>query len=379
MFRSVLPTLGNFNKFNRFNRFNRLNCKLNCIFYRNISTFTINKYTESIVEKEDYPLDRCRNILDNKTIGVLGYGPQGQSQALNLRDNGFDVIVGTRKKNQDSKALNDCWVEDKTLFSIEETVERSDILMYLLSDVGQMLQWPNILLRLRENQTLYFSHGFGVVYNDKTKIVPPDNLDVVLVAPKGAGISVREKFTKGEGINVSYAIHQDYSGRAEDTTLALAFGIGCGHAFKTTFENEVYSDLVGERSVLMGMIQGAFSAQYKVLRERGHSLSEAYNETVEEALVSLYPLITENGMDWLYANCSTTAQRGALDWAPKFENAIKPIIEECYDSVKNGSETQNVIDANSDSDYRKKLNLELKELSNTELWKVAKILRKLRN
>ena len=368
MIRNTRTILNKFNKFNTFNTFNR-----------SINTFTINNFTESIVEKNDYPLIKCKQILENKRIGVLGYGPQAKSQSLNLRDNGFDVIVGTRRGNNDTKALNDGWTQNESLFSIEETVEQSDIIMCLLSDVGQMMQWPNIQPLLRENQTLYFSHGFGIVYNDRTNIVPPENVDVVMVAPKGAGISVREKFTKGEGINVSYAIHQDYSGEAVDTTLALAFGIGCGHAFKTTFENEVYSDLVGERSVLMGMIQGAFSAQYKVLREHGHSPSEAYNETVEEALVSLYPLISENGMDWLYANCSTTAQRGALDWAPKFEEAIKPVIEECYQSVKDGVETQNVIDANSNEDYRKKLNLELEDLSNTELWKVAKILRKLRN
>ena len=346
---------------------------------RLLNTFSINGVTETIVEKKDYPISKVLNNLKDKKIGVIGYGPQGKSQSLNLRDNNLDVIVGTRKGESFDEAYKDGWRKDLSLFSIEETVEKSDIVMCLLSDTGMMMQWPKIESLLRPEQTLYFSHGFSVVYKDRTNVIPPNNVDVVMVAPKGAGISVREKFTRGEGINVSYAVYNDYSGKAEETCLSLAFGIGCGHAFKTTFENEVYSDLVGERSVLMGMIQGAFSAQYEVLREKGHSPSEAYNETVEEALVSLYPLISEKGMDWLYANCSTTAQRGALDWAPKFNKAIKPVIEECYDSVINGQETQNVIDANSDKNYREKLNKELSDMSDTELWKVAKILRGLRN
>ena len=346
---------------------------------RLLNTFSINGVTETIVEKTDYPRSKVLKNLKHKKIGVIGYGPQGKSQSLNLRDNNLDVIVGTRKGESFDEAYRDGWRKDLSLFSIEETVEKSDIVMCLLSDTGMMMQWPKIEPLLRPEQTLYFSHGFSVVYKDRTNVIPPNNVDVVMVAPKGAGISVREKFTRGEGINVSYGVYNDYTGKAEETCLSLAFGIGCGHAFKTTFENEVYSDLVGERSVLMGMIQGAFSAQYEVLRERGHSPSEAYNETVEEALVSLYPLISEKGMDWLYANCSTTAQRGALDWAPKFNKAIKPVIEECYDSVINGQETQNVIDANSDKNYREKLNKELSDMSDTELWKVAKILRGLRN
>jgi len=189
-------------------------------------------------------------------------------------------------------------------------------------------------------------------------------------------MTVREKFLKGSGINVSYAIHQDYTTEATYKCLALAFGIGGGHAFETTFEKEVYSDLVGERCVLMGMIQGAFQAQYEVLRENGHSPMEAYNETVEEALESLYPLISNKGMDWLYSNCSTTAQRGALDWYPKFKDVIKPVIEECYNEVKNGNEADKAIISNSTENYRSNLEKELNELNNQELWKIAKIARK---
>lgn len=345
---------------------------------RTISTLNINGITENIIERSDYSLEKCRNILNNQTISIIGYGPQGCGQSLNLRDNGFNVIVGTRKGPSYDKALEDGWEEGKNLFGIEEAASKSNIIQYLLSDVGQIKKWESIKSHLNENDTLYFSHGFGITFQDKTNIVPPENVDVVLVAPKGAGMTVRNEFLKGKGINVSYAINQDYTGNARKKCLALAFGIGCGHAFETTFQKEVYSDLTGERCVLMGLIEGAFQAQYEVLREKGHSPSEAYNETVEEALVSLYPLISEKGMDWLYANCSTTAQRGALDWAPKFKQVLKPVINECYNDVISSKETDIVIRSNSDPEYRVKLNKELDDIKNSELWQTANKLRNLR-
>ena len=343
-----------------------------------LSTITINNCTEHIITRSEYPMNKCINIMKNKAISIIGYGPQGFGQANNLKDNGFNVNLGLRKGPSYDKALADGWIENINLFSIEESVEKSDVIQYLLSDVGQIKQWNKIKPLLTENKMLYFSHGFGITYKDKTNIIPPENIDVVLVAPKGAGLTVRNHFLNGSGINASYAIHQDYTGNAKDKCLALAFGIGCGHAFETTFQKEVYSDLTGERCVLMGLIQGAFKAQYDVLRENGHSPSEAYNETVEEALESLFPLISDKGMDWLYANCSTTAQRGALDWAPRFEKVLKPVIQECYDNVVSGKEADIVISNNSSDDYREKLDKELAEINNQEIWQTASLLRKFR-
>ena len=348
------------------------------ILSKNLHTFSVGGVTETIFERSDYPLEKCHKILDKVPISIIGYCPQGRGQALNLKDNGFNVSIGVRKGPSWDQAEKDGWEKNKNLFSVEEATYQGNIIQYLLSDVGQIKQWDSVLPFLTKGKTLYFSHGFGLVFKDQTNIIPPDNIDVMLVAPKGAGTTVRSQFLNGSGINASYAIHQDYTGHALDKCMALAFGIGCGHAFETTFAKEAYSDLTGERCVLMGLIQGAFAAQYKVLRENGHSPSEAYNETVEEALVSLYPLISNQGMDWLYTNCSTTAQRGALDWAPKFEKILKPIIKECYEDVVSGKEVQRVIDCNSDENYREKLNNELDEMGNQELWKVAHILRKLR-
>ena len=348
------------------------------LFSRCFATVKINNISESIIERQAYPKKLCQEILKDKTISVIGYGPQGKCQALNLRDNGFNVILGLREGNSYLEAINDGWKKNENLFNIEEAANKGNIIKYLLSDIGQIKQWENIYPYLTKDKTLYFSHGFGITFNDQTKIEPPDNIDVVMVAPKGAGMTVRNQFLEGKGINVSYAIHQDFTGEAKDTCLALAFSIGCGHAFETTFKKEVYSDLVGERCMLMGLIQGAFSAQYKVLREKGHGPIEAYNETVEEALVSLFPLINDKGMDWLYENCSVTAQRGALDWAPKFEKILTPLIEECYDNVENGNEVRKLIKDNVGSKYNDKLSKDLEAITNQELWKTAKEMRKFR-
>lgn len=359
--------------------FNRRLVKQNFTKYsRNIHILNTNGIKETIYERSDYPLEVCKDIIKDKTISIIGYGPQGRGQALNLRDNGFNVILGLREGNSMDLALEDGWNSKTDIFNTEEACVKGDIIQYLVSDAAQIQLWDQIKPTLTKGKTLYFSHGLAVTYPEHTGIVPPDDIDVVLVAPKGAGMTVRNKFLEGNGINSSYAVYQDTTGNAKETSLALAFAIGSGHVFETTFENEVYSDLTGERSVLMGMIQGAFSAQYNVLRENGHSPSEAYNETVEEALISLYPLIADKGMDWLYANCSTTAQRGALDWAPKFEKVLKPVIEECYNEVKNGNEVANVVKANSDPNYRENLTKELNTISKQELWQVASKLRNLR-
>ena len=338
----------------------------------------INGYKEQIVERSDYPIEQCKEILNNKITAILGYGPQGRGQGLNMRDQGFNVIIGLRKGPSWEKALEDGWVENENLFEINEATKKGDIIQFLLSDAGQIQAWPDVKKNLSEGDTLYFSHGFGVVFHADTNIIPPKDINVVLVAPKGSGLTVRNHFLEGRGINSSYAIYQDYDGSAKQIAIATAFAIGSGHLFETTFEKEVHSDLTGERCVLMGLIQGAFLAQYEVLRERGHSPSEAYNETIEEALESLYPLVSEKGMDWMYSNCSTTAQRGALDWAPKFKNVLKPVINECYENVISGEEARISISSNSRSDYRAQLDKELEEVNNQEMWLAGKQLRPLR-
>ncbi len=338
----------------------------------------INGYKETIIERSDYPLEKCKKILKNETTAILGYGPQGRGQGLNMRDQGFGVILGLRKGRSWEKALQDGWVPGDNLFDIEDASKKASIIQFLLSDAGQISAWPIVKQNLDKGDALYFSHGFGVVFQEHTKIVPPEDIDVILVAPKGSGLTVRNHFLEGRGINASFAIHQDSTGNARERCISTAFAIGSGHLFETTFKNEVQSDLTGERCVLMGLLQGAFLAQYEVLRERGHSPSEAYNETIEEGLQSLYPLISEKGMDWMYSNCSTTAQRGALDWAPKFYKVLKPVIDKCYDRVLSGDEAKIAIESNSKPDYREKLEAELDSINNQEMWVTGKELRPLR-
>lgn len=334
---------------------------------------------EKVITREEFPLEKARDVLKNETIAVIGYGVQGPGQALNLRDNGFNVIVGQRKGGKTwEKAIADGWVPGETLFDIEEAAERGTIIQYLLSDAAQIEVWPKLKKHLKPGNALYFSHGFGITYKERTGIVPPTDVDVILIAPKGSGTSLRRMFLEGRGLNSSYAIFQDATGKAFDRTIALGIGVGSGYLFETDFKREVYSDLTGERGTLMGAIQGLLLAQYEVLRENGHTPSEAFNETVEELTQSLMPLFAEKGMDWMYANCSTTAQRGALDWMTPFHDATKPVFEKLYKEVAYGNEAQRSIDTNSQPDYREKLEKELKALRESEMWRAGETVRKLR-
>ncbi|KAJ2964187.1 hypothetical protein NQZ79_g760 [Umbelopsis isabellina] len=370
---------------------------------RGYKTLDFGGTKEVVYERSDVPREKLLETFKDDTIAVLGYGPQGRGQALNLRDNGVNVIIGQREGKTFQQAVEEGWVPGKNLFPILEATEKATVVMNLLSDAYQKAIWPEMAPLLTPGKTLYFSHGFSVVYKDQTNVIPPKgkisedqcklaifflnlyikynlstDIDVVLVAPKGSGFTVRRLFQEGRGINSSFAVFQDASGKAKDRTIALGVGIGSGYLYETTFSKEVHSDLVGERGVLMGAIQGLFQAQYEVLRANGHSPSEAFNETVEEATQSLYPLIGEKGLAYMFANCSTTAQRGALDWWKPFYTASKPVFEDLYESTRNGSETARSLDRNSKADYREKLEGELREISESEMWRAGETVRSLR-
>src|SRR4030043_1638858 len=335
---------------------------------------------ENVVTRDEFPLSRAREVLKNEVVAVIGYGVQGPAQALNMKDNGINIIIGQAKEDKSywDKAIADGWVPDKTLFPIEEAVKRGTIIQYLVSDAAQMMIWSKVKANLKKGDALYFSHGFSIVYKDQTGVIPPDFVDVIMVAPKGSGTRVRRNFLGGSGINSSFAVHQDATGRAKERTLALGIAIGSGFLFPTTFQMEVYSDLTGERGVLMGALAGMMEAQYNELRKHGHTPSEAFNETVEELTQSLIRLVGENGMDWMYANCSTTAQRGALDWRPKFKEATLPVFNDLYSRVKSGAETKRVLESTGKPNYRELLEIELKELRESEMWKAGQQVRNLR-
>ncbi len=335
--------------------------------------------SEEVITSDEFSLEKAREVLKNEVVAVIGYGVQGPGQALNMRDNGINVIVGQREGGKSwDRAVADGFVPGKTLFPIEDAAKRGTIIQYLLSDAGQVSIWHKLKACLNPGDALYFSHGFGIVYKDQTGIIPPKNVDVILVAPKGSGRTVRTNFLDGSGINSSFAVYQDFTGRAKERTLATGIAVGSGYLFSTTFEKEVHSDLTGERGVLMGCLAGVMEAQYNLLRKHGHSPSEAFNETVEELTQSLIRLVAENGMDWMFGNCSTTAQRGALDWSPKFRDAVIPVFDELYESVISGKETKRVLEVNSAADYREKLQKELDVIKNSEMWKAGAAVRALR-
>ena len=335
---------------------------------------------EDVITAKEFSLKKAQKVLKKEVVAVLGYGVQGPAQAFNMRDNGINVIIGQAKEDKRywKKAIADGWVPGKTLFPIEEAVQRGTIIQYLVSDAAQKILWPKVKANLKKGDALYFSHGFSIVYKKQTGVVPPAFVDVIMVAPKGSGTSVRRNFLDGSGINSSFAVHQDATGRAMERTIALGIAIGSGFLFPTTFQMEVYSDLTGERGVLMGALAGMMEAQYNELRKHGHTPSEAFNETVEELTQSLIRLVAENGMDWMYANCSATAQRGALDWRHKFRKAVAPVFAELYKSVATGKETEIVLRVNSAPDYKVKLEKELKEMRDSEMWKAGSAVRELR-
>ena len=335
---------------------------------------------ENVVTREEFPLSRAREVLKDEVVAVIGYGVQGPAQAMNMRDNGINVIVGQAPefKSDWGRAEADGFVPGRTLFTVEEAAARGTIIQYLVSDAAQRILWPKIKPFLTAGKALYFSHGFSITYKEQTGVIPPDDIDVILCAPKGSGTSVRRNFLAGAGINSSYSVFRDHTGRAEERAIALGIAIGSGYLFPTTFEKEVFSDLTGERGVLMGALEGIMEAQYQVLRENGHSPSEAFNETVEELTQSLIRLVDEKGMDWMYANCSATAQRGALDWKPKFREATLPVFKELYKRVSSGEECARVLESTGAANYREQLNAELNEMGTSELWKAGAAVRKLR-
>jgi ketol-acid reductoisomerase len=335
---------------------------------------------ETIITRNEFPIEKARNILKNEIVVTLGYGIQGRAQSLNMRDNGINVIIGQSKKfpKDYKRAIEDGWIPGETLFPLKEAGERGTIKQYLLTDAAQKALWPVIKTTLKEGDALYFSHGFSIVYQKITGVIPPQNIDVVLVAPKGSGTSVRKNFLAGSGINSSFAVHQDYTGKAEDRVKSIGIAIGSGYLFPTTFKKEVYSDLTGERGVLMGALAGIMESQYNCLRENGHSPSEAFNETVEELTQSLIRLVDQNGMDWMYNNCSETARIGALRWKERFKDTTKPLFDSLYELVASGEETKIVIEKSAESDYAKKLKEELEAMGNSEMWRAGKTVRSLR-
>ena len=186
---------------------------------------------EKVITRKEFPMSRARQVLKKEVIAIIGYGVQGPAQSLNLRDNGFNVIIGQASafKRDWDRALKDGWVPGKTLFEIDEAVRRGTIIQMLVSDAAQRAIWPVVKKNLKPGAALYFSHGFSIAYQKQTGVKPPSNVDVIMVAPKGSGTSVRRNFLSGAGINSSFAVEHDATGRAQERCLAVGIEIGRAH------------------------------------------------------------------------------------------------------------------------------------------------------
>jgi len=277
------------------------------------------------------------------------------------------------------KAVKDGWAPGKALFSLERGGDaRHD---HSIPGVGRGADDDVARIKpcLKKGDALYFSHGFSIVYREQTGVVAPDFVDVIMVAPKGSGASVARQFPGGQRINASFAVHQDATGRAQERTIAAG---DCDWRrailFPTTFAHEVHSDLTGERGVLMARWPASWKRSTTCSASTATTPSEAFNETVEELTQSLIRLVDKNGMDWMYANCSTTAQRGALDWRHQFRKAVEPVFDWLYESVVSGEQTRIVLKANSAPDYKVKLDAELREMRESEMWQAGAAVRSLR-
>ena len=345
-----------------------------------MATMNFGGVKETVVTRKEFSLEKARKVLKKEVTAILGYGVQGPAQALNMRDNGFNVIIGQSKafKKDWDRAVKDGWVPGKTLFEIDEAVRRGTIIQMLVTDAAQRIIWPTVKANLKKGAALCFSHGFSIEYSKQTGVIPPKNVDVIMVAPKGSGLNVRRNFLSGAGINSSYAVWQNFTKRAAERCKAVGIAIGSGFLFPTTFRKEVTSDLVGERGILMGALAGVMEAQYDTLRANGHDPSEAFNETVEELTQSLIRLVDENGMDWMFKNCSATAQHGALKWRPIFKKANLPVFKQLYKSVVTGVECKEVLRDCGAKNYKQKLDKQLDAMGNSEMWQAGKVCRSLR-
>ncbi len=341
---------------------------------------------ETVWTKEEFTLEKALSTLKGETIAVLGYGSQGPGQSLNLKDNGFNVIVGQResyhkpgeKPTSWEKALEDKWEPGKNLFSsLGEAAQRGTIIANLLSDAGQKMTWPSLEKYVESGKTLYFSHGFGIHFHGHTGIRPGEGVDVIMVAPKGAGLSVREDFINQRGINASYAVERDYSGRALEKTLAIGIGIGSGYLFKNTFRNEVVEDHFGERAFLLGETFGIAEASYKALRLKDDMpMAEAFIHSSEQITQVILPLIGRGGAAEIYKQALAAGELGTvLRYQEIIKQVTRPFLETLYKSVESGVQAKIALDSNSNPHYRQNLDAELDGINNSEMWRTGKMVR----
>ncbi len=263
-----------------------------------------------------YDADANLDLLNGKTIAIIGYGSQGHAHALNLRDSGVNVIVGLYPGSKSAIKAKESGL---TVYPVEEAAKRADFIMVLLPDEVQKSVYQNeIEPNLTEGKVLAFAHGFNIHF---AQVVPPSNIDVVMIAPKGPGHLVRRTYEQGEGVPALFAVFQDASGQARDRAMAYAKGIGGTRAgiLETTFREETETDLFGEQVVLCGGLTALIKSGFETLVEAGYQPEVAYFECLHEVKL-IVDLIVEGGLAKMRDSISNTAEYGDFTRGPRIVN-----------------------------------------------------------
>ncbi|MEM3673088.1 MAG: ketol-acid reductoisomerase [Candidatus Bathyarchaeia archaeon] len=324
------------------------------------------------MKKVYYDSDANLNILKDKKLAVIGYGSQGEAQAKNLKDSGLNVVIGVRQNGESWKRAEKDGFE---VYPISEAVKKGDIVLLLIPDTSQPdVYKDSIAPYLTEGKTIDFAHGFNIHYK---QIIPPKNVDVIMVAPKSPGPRVRETYLSGFGAPALIAVYQNYTGQAKETALAISKGLGCTRAgvLETTFKDEVESDLIGEQTVLVGGLIELIKKGFEVLVETGYPPELAYFEVCNEAKL-IMDLIYQGGISGMLKAVSDTAKYGGLTVGPKvLDEHVKENMRKAAENVKNGSFAKEWIEEHRKGE--KKLKALMKEMENHEIERVGKFLRKM--
>ena len=296
-----------------------------------------------------YENDADMSLLEGRTIGVIGYGSQGHAHALNLKDSGVDVMVGLY---EGSGSWPKAEADGLKVGTVAETAEGSEIVMVLIPDHLQGGVYKReIEPHMGPDKTLMFAHGFNIHYET---IVPPDSIDVSMVAPKAPGHRMREVFTRGSGVPGLLAIHQDASGKAHEIGLAYARGVGCTRAgvLDTTFKEETETDLFGEQSVLCGGVTALIKAAFETLIEAGYQPESAYFECMHE-LKLIVDLLYQGGMEYMRYSVSDTAEYGDYSRGPVvIDQHVKDNMKRVLEAVQDGSFAREWIAENDEGRHR---------------------------
>jgi ketol-acid reductoisomerase len=287
-----------------------------------------------------HDLDIDEKVLKRKRVAVIGYGSQGRAQALNMRDSGVDVVVGLRSGSSWDRAEADGF----EVQTVSEAVAMADIVLMLVPDMAQPTVYKEqVELHLGKGKTLQFAHGFNIHFG---QIVPPRDVDVIMVAPKAPGPEMRRQYEEGFGVPALVAVHQNPSGKAKEKALAVAKALGSGRAgvIETTFKDETESDLFGEQAVLCGGVDQLIRRGFRVLTENGYPPELAYFEVLNE-LKLIVDLIYKSGISGMYRAVSDTAKYGGMAVGPRIvDDHVEENMRRALKAVQDGRFARRWID-----------------------------------